>query len=215
MVPRIVITGAPGSGKTKLIERLKAEPLLDGFVYLPEAARQLLTERPELRGKWSQFHREIYALQTSRETAASGKPLITDRGTVDAYAFHPETLSEVGTSPEQEYRRYSLVIQLGTAASIATREWKTDDIRRESREEAMEIEKAITGAWQGHPNYRFVPAAMQIDDKYTALWRLIRESLTADQTVKQATNQAVNQAAKQVTKMVTKQSVDESEAETS
>ena len=187
MVPRIVITGAPGSGKTKLIERLKAEPLLEGFVYLPEAARQLLTERPELRGQWSRFHREIYALQTSREAAADGKPIITDRGTVDAYAFHPETLNEVGTSLEREYRRYSLVIQLGTAASIAKRRWKTDDIRRESREDALIIEKAITGAWQGHPNYHYIPAALHIEDKYVALWRLIRDSLGAKQGIDEST----------------------------
>ncbi|UCD65244.1 MAG: AAA family ATPase, partial [Candidatus Zixiibacteriota bacterium] len=51
MSPRIVITGAPASGKSELIERLKEEPSLGEFVFLEEIARQLLKEDPSYRGR--------------------------------------------------------------------------------------------------------------------------------------------------------------------
>ena len=98
MTTQIVLTGAPGSGKTALIERLRSDSAFGNFLFFDELARELLKQNPDYRTRWAEFHREIYRRQVGRENDAAGRPFITDRGTVDAFAFHPETLKEVGTT---------------------------------------------------------------------------------------------------------------------
>jgi predicted ATPase len=166
MEPRIVITGAPASGKTEFVERLKAEPQFGGFVFFDELARRLLSENPHYRHQAMSFHTEIYRRQTERETNTGGRPFVTDRGTLDAFAFHPEAMSAVGTSLEREYARYTAVIQLGSAAVLGETYYRRDEIRRESPEEALEIERAIRAVWSGHPVYQFLPARENYVEKY-------------------------------------------------
>lgn len=177
VTPRIVITGAPASGKSRFLERLADEPVCYGYILLEEAARLLLSTQPHLREDWAEFHRRVFGLQTAREGAVKGKPMITDRGTVDAFAFHPETLNDVGTTLEREYARYSTVIQLGSAAALADRPWQTDDIRSENRDEALRIEQAITNVWQGHPDFHFIAASTDIDEKYRQFLAVLRQCI--------------------------------------
>ena len=168
MTTQIVITGAPGSGKTALIERLRADAAFAGFLFFDELARELLEQRPDFRTRWAEFHQEIYRQQVGREDDAVGKSFITDRGTVDAFAFHPETLQDVGTTLEREYARYTAVIQLGTTARLGEQYYQTDAVRQESVYDALVIERALMTAWGKHPNYRFIDACDRWDDKVDA-----------------------------------------------
>lgn len=168
MTTQIVLTGAPGSGKTALIERLRSDTAFGNFLFFDELARELLKQNPDYRTRWAEFHREIYRRQIDRENEAAGRSFITDRGTVDAFAFHPETLKEVGTTLAQEYTRYTAVIQLGTTARLGEKLYQTDDVRQESLYDALVIERALMGAWGNHPNYRFIEACEQWDDKFNA-----------------------------------------------
>ena len=158
MITRLVITGAPGSGKTMCLEALKAEPQLSHFIFFDELARRLLVQMPSYRSNRTEFHREIYHLQTAREQNAGDRPFISDRGTVDAFAFHPETLFDVGTTLEREYGRYSAVIHLGSSARLGETFYHVDSIRTESMSDALAIEEAIGRAWSGHPQYEFIEA---------------------------------------------------------
>lgn len=164
MATRIVITGAPASGKSEFVERLKSQPAFSGFLFFDELARQLLIENPMIRQNWLGFHLEIYKRQSEREAEAAGQSFVTDRGTLDAFAFHFEAMQVVGTTIAREYARYDLVAHLGSAAALGEEFYRNDTIRTESKDEAMSIERAITRVWSGHPGYRFVPA--QVD--YTA-----------------------------------------------
>ncbi len=175
-VSRIVLTGAPGSGKTEFLRRLSAEPALAGFCFLEEQARRILIEQPEIRHDRSAFHKIVYQRQTAAEATAGERPFITDRGTVDAYAFHPDHLAEVGATLQREYARYTLVIHLGTAATLGSEFFVTDTVRHESAEEALEIERAHRAAWSGHPAYVYIPANPCIDAKYKQCRRLVLES---------------------------------------
>jgi len=161
----LVITGAPASGKSVCLERLKSHPTFTTFIFFDELARRLLEENPGYRNNWDAFHREIYRRQIQRENAAAGKPFVTDRGTADAFAFHPETAEAVGTSIEEEYLRYSAVIQLGSSASLGEPYYVQDDIRNESIADSLFIESAIAKVWQGHPGYYFLPAEKNFDVK--------------------------------------------------
>jgi predicted ATPase len=175
MIARIAITGAPASGKTKCLERLKADRVFVDFVFFDELARQLLQHDPGLRMKPTTFHREIYRQQTAREDAITGRPFITDRGTVDAFAFHPETLGDVGTTLEQEYARYTGVILLGSAARLGEAQYKVDDVRTESITDALIIEDALVRVWRQHPKYHFVEATSDWDEKFLYCRSLISQ----------------------------------------
>jgi predicted ATPase len=174
-----VITGAQASGKTTFFDRLKKDPAFSGYLFFDELARQLLHENPAYRLAKSEFHQEIYRRQVAREKAARGKPFISDRGTVDAFAFHPEAAAQVGTTIKKEYARYTGVIQLGTAAALGSDYYHQDDIRCESADEAMAIERAITRVWRGHPGYHMIPAQPDVEAKYNEFMEAISAISTA------------------------------------
>jgi predicted ATPase len=158
MTARIVLTGAPASGKTIVFEKLKNDPDLVDFVFLEELARKLLIENPSYRQNWPAFHLEIYRRQVAQEQIAGNRPFITDRGTVDAFAFHPETVHDVHTTLKQEFARYTAVLHLGTAAALGEEYYVRDDIRNESISDALAIEKAIEHVWKEHHGYHFLAA---------------------------------------------------------
>jgi len=165
MAIKIVLTGAPASGKTDIFQRLEVSADYATFVFLEEQARRLLTNNPEYRNDWPAFHREIYRRQVLQEQDLTGRSFVTDRGTVDAFAFHPETVADVGTSIPAEYARYTDVIQLGTSAALGEAFFPRDAIRTESMEDALAIEAAITDVWKRHPGYRFFPAEVDYEVK--------------------------------------------------
>ena len=173
MVPRIVITGAPSSGKTEFFERLRSHSAFSEIHFINELARRLLTENPEYRKNWSGFHRELYNKQVERERRAHNRPFITDRGTADAFAFHPETMSEVGTTLANEYQRYSAVVQLGTSAILGEEFYQCDSIRNESISRALAIEQAIANVWRRHPGYHFVKAEIDFKKKFRTFLKLV------------------------------------------
>ena len=166
MVEKIVITGAPASGKTDFLNRLKNDRNFTKFTFFDELARKLLDENPKYRSNWGQFHRDIYNLQTEREDNLEVKIFITDRGTVDAFAFHPETMIDIGTTLKTEYKRYDAVIQLGSAANLGEKYYRKDNIRLEKPDEALEIERKIKNIWKNHPNYVFIETEVDINNKY-------------------------------------------------
>ena len=165
-MPRIVITGAPSSGKTTFFERLKDHPAFKDFLFFEALARQLLAENPEFRSNWSGFHIELYRRQAAREEEAGDRPFITDRGTVDAFAFHRETMTKVGTTFETEYQRYSAVVQLETAAALGNLFYRCDNIRNEPLSEALAIEQEIKKVWYRHPRYSYVKAEVDFEKKF-------------------------------------------------
>lgn len=176
-VCRIVITGGPGSGKTDFFGRLKGDAALTGFLFFDELARRILAANPELRNDLPTLHRMIYTQQVEREDTAEAQPFVTDRGTVDAFAFHPETMVDLGTRLEVEYRRYTAVIQLGSAAGLDEKHYRRDDIRNETPAEALEIEGTIRKVWRDHPNYTFVPAVDNLEEKYDRFRGLVAEEI--------------------------------------
>ena len=172
--PRIVITGAPASAKTEFIEWLKVMPEFSKFTFFEELARKLLGENSSGRDNPEVFHRRIYNIQTRRESELGERPFITDRGTLDAFAFHPESINLIGTTFEREYRRYSAVMHLGTAATLGEKFYSQDDIRTDSIEEALKIDKALSEIWSGHDTYNYIAAEIEIERKFSQFIALLR-----------------------------------------
>jgi len=172
--PRIVITGAPASAKTEFIERLKNLPEFSHFAFLEELARKLLSQKSDYRHDPVIFHCHIYDFQVEREEQLNGRPFITDRGTVDGFAFHPGSIKTLGTTLEKEYQRYTAVIQLGSAAKLGRKFYQTDDVRKETLDEALHIENAMTKAWQGHNAYKYVEPSANIEKKFDKFVQLLK-----------------------------------------
>ncbi len=169
----IVLTGAPASGKTACFEALRIDPQFSGFVFFDELARQLLQENPKYRFHTDDFHREIYKLQIKREDEIKEKPFITDRGTLDGFTFCPELISEMDTTIEREYQRYTTVIQLGSTAILGEEYYRKDVIRTEPIERVLELEKATTKIWGKHPNFVLLPAEADFEKKLLKLKKIM------------------------------------------
>jgi len=179
MPHKIVITGAPASGKSEFIERLKEEPEFADFVFLEEVARKLIEEDPSYRSRRAEFHHEVYRRQTAQEDRLTDRSFITDRGTVDAFAFHPETAGHYHTTIEDEYRRYDAVILLGSTAAMGAPFYRQDNVRTESPEEVMALEEATINVWKGHRNFVEIKAETDPEIKYRRLRETLLEIIRA------------------------------------
>lgn len=171
---RLVLTGAPGSGKTSVLNLLAANPAFSWLTFLPELARHLLNLDPTYRNRWDEFHLELYKQQVEREHHLQARPFVTDRGTVDAFGFHPESLHKVGSTLEREYARYTQVLMFETSAHLGASYYQMDTVRQESIEDALAIERALIRAWGGHPNYMLIPATPDFEQKCRSVVTLIR-----------------------------------------
>ncbi len=160
MSHRIVFTGAPGSGKTAILTWLRTRASFREWVTFPELARQLLELDPGWRDRWHEWHREIYERTIAREAAIGDRSFLSDRGTVDTFAFHPETVADRGTSLEREYARYSTVVLLETAAHLGPSIYAPDAIRTEDATEAIRLEQLHKRVWLGHPDLIIVPTSV-------------------------------------------------------
>lgn len=169
-IPKIVITGPPCSGKSKILAAIKQK--IPQLHCVPEVASIIMGElgvvpdKDELNNV--SFQKTIYSVQdifeaTSVEFAiASGKAgCVLDRGTVDNLGYFPGGLvnfvRQLRTTLEHEYRRYQAVICLQAAPrNVYEIEKSNNPNRTENYEKVCELEKEMIKAWQGHPGFHFV-----------------------------------------------------------
>jgi len=183
---KIVLTGAPGSGKTT-IARTLAEARPDSYLHVPEAATQTYTA---LMTRWDKLddagrrdaQLRIYTLQISQEAAsieqARGRVILLDRGTIDGAAYWPdgperywETLQ---SSHARELSRYDLVLMLESVAALGQYDGdKSNSTRFESAQESLENAKVLEKLWNPHPNLIRIAATRDLPDKLAAVERAI------------------------------------------
>ena len=168
---RVVLTGGPGAGKTAVLELIRASFCVHVKI-LPEAAGVIFgggfpraADGEALRAA----QRAIFYVQRELEAAAdSDNPAIVlcDRGTVDGAAYWPgpdDLWSAVGTTLDDQLRRYDAVIHLRTPA-LDFGYNQQNPLRTESAAQAADIDARIAQVWEGHPR-RFViePSAVFLD----------------------------------------------------
>lgn len=175
-IKRIVITGGPCGGKTTTLKVLPKYLKNLGYsvIIVPEIATEFLNNGISTDEEGLDpldFEEQILKEQLSREERylemarklKTKRPVIvvSDRGTMDGAAYLErgdfETIvHRLGyIIPQINSERYDGVFHLVTAA-IGAEEFYTRDnnkIRKESLEEARELDLRTRSAWETHPNF--------------------------------------------------------------
>ncbi len=186
---RIVLTGGPGGGKTTAADLFRRE-LGDVVTGVPEAATILFAggfPRLDERLARENTQRTIYYVQRGLESVCSASTeasiLLCDRGTVDGAAYWPESggafFDAVGTTHEEELRRYYAVVFFESAAVGGFDQRSGNPIRNESLNEAARLDTRLREVWAKHPRFVFVGHRASFFDKLTAGLHALREITTA------------------------------------
>ncbi len=164
---RVVLTGGPGGGKTTAADLFRRE-IGDQVVIVPEAATILFQggfPRSEEPAPARIAQTAIYHVQRHLEDIQAEvypeRTLLCDRGTLDGAAYWPdgdgEFLASLGSSIEEELARYDAVIFFETAAVGGIGIEGGNPVRKESLEEAVELDRRLRDLWSRHPRFIFVP----------------------------------------------------------
>jgi predicted ATPase len=199
MVTKMVLTGGPCAGKTSCLRAIRAR-FGERVVTVPEAATLLLDsgfpspghERIRARRlEWIRaFQREILSLQQIIEDKwerlahnCGARLLVCDRGLLDGAAYWPEGrqgfLSYFGLSLEQCFERYHTVYHLQSLAASHPHLYGTRDnpIRYEDATEALQVERSVRNAWDGHPNVVVFSPEAEPQAKIDRLLEHLQQSL--------------------------------------
>ena len=193
---KIVLTGAPGSGKTSAVRALAHDPEFcrqtGGVTPVSEAATATYAR---LGTRWDRLdtagrrdvQRAIYRLQLDHEAAAEqaaraagGRLVLLDRGTIDGGAYWPAGPAgywrELGTTAAAELARYDAVVLLETAAAVGAYDGEsTNAVRFEDAAAAVENGRLLAELWSAHPRVSHVPAAATFAAKLSAVRRAVLE----------------------------------------
>ncbi|WP_217924465.1 AAA family ATPase [Miltoncostaea oceani] len=182
-VPEIILTGGPCAGKSSALSYL-SERLSDwGFRPLvipematflisnayPDIARMMETDWPRFiafQGSLVRMQRAVRAEYLRiAETFHDQRPVIlADRAEIDGMAFigkeqFCEVLAAEGLTLAQIRDSYTAVFHLTTAADGAREHYTlaNNTARRESAEQAIEVDRRTLQSWVGHPHLRVIP----------------------------------------------------------
>ncbi len=188
-ITKIVITGGPCAGKSTAMSRIQEEFTQMGYtvLFVPETATELITGgvAPWTCGTNAQYQECQLKLQIEKEkifeqaarTMPADKVLIVcDRGTLDNKAYMDNlefagALKSVDSNEVELRDNYDAVFHLVTAAKGAVEFYTTDNnpARKETPEEAAEIDDKLIAAWTGHPHLRVIDNASSFDEKIKKL----------------------------------------------
>jgi predicted ATPase len=181
---RIVLTGGPGAGKTAVLELIR-QSFCEHVKVLPESAGIVFGGGFPRDGKaelQKAAQRAIFYVQRELENAANADNpavILCDRGTVDGAAYWPgpeDLWSAVGTTFDEQLRRYDAVIHMRTPAAQSG--YKRDNpLRIESAAEAAAIDNRIAELWQRHPLLFTVDASPDFLDKAARVLDVLRDQL--------------------------------------
>lgn len=188
-VPKIVLTGGPCSGKSKLLEIIKQQ-MESRVRCVPEVATMLM-EQLEIQpfSNHYRFTLDQYRIQkileaTSESQAANeGKSaVILDRGNPDGAAYTKRGWKDFcaicHTEKEEELNRYQMVICLDVPEKdIYEMHKKNNPARRETWEEALALEKKTKAVWSEHPNFYSVENCGSWEEKEAKVLQIIKQFL--------------------------------------
>lgn len=181
---RIVLTGGPGAGKTAVLELVR-QYFCRNVKVLPESASIVFGggfPRGEASEARRAAQRAIFFVQRELEAVADADDpavVLCDRGTIDGSAYWPgpdQLWTSVGTTREEQLRRYCAVLHLRTPLSTAGYNHQ-NPLRTESGAEAAVIDARIAEAWAGHPRRFFVEPTPDFLAKARSALAILRDQM--------------------------------------
>jgi predicted ATPase len=186
---KIVITGAPGAGKSVITAEIVRRDMR--LVLVPEAATEIYTR---LGTTWDRLNllnrreaqRMIYRLQSEQEARIAAenptKHLLLDRGTIDGAAYWPDGADaywrDLKSSVDAELKRYDLIIMLETAAALGIYDGAgSNKVRFEDAAGAIDAGRKLLHLYQKHPRVRHVAAFANLEDKIRATMQNVDDAL--------------------------------------
>ena len=191
-ITKIVITGGPCAGKTTALSWIQnafAESEYD-VLFVPETATELIgggvapwtcrtnSDYQHCHMRF-QLEKEKVFEQAARVMKKDKVLIVCDRGALDNKVYMDEdtfasVLRFVGASEVELRDQYDAVFHLVTAAKGAEEFYTTSNnkARKESIEEAAEMDDKFIAAWTGHPHLRVIDNTTEFEDK---MKRLIAE----------------------------------------
>ena len=150
MIKKIVITGAPSTGKTSLIHKLQQE----GFICIPEISREIVSQQIAIEGEalpWKNlaaFSKQVAVLRKAQFiNATKNSTHFFDRGLIDVVAYMnidkleiPEFISDF----LNKNKYHSTVFITPIWEEI----FENDRERKENIEQAILIEKQLKKCYQ-------------------------------------------------------------------
>lgn len=175
-ITKIVITGAPCSGKTTLVNKVVEHYKNKGLnvILCPEIATVVINNGFD-RTQIPAFEMEIFKVQKEMEQKlideAEAKGLdnvlmLCDRGITDCFSYVPDRAyfeSMVGATYCSTWSRYDAVIMLETTAVNGFIE--NSDIRIETIEDALKDQEKLQEVYVGHQHLRFIKVCDKVEDK--------------------------------------------------
>ncbi len=165
---KIVVTGGPCAGKTKLMSALKNKPVPDGYqlFFIPEIATELMESGLSYKQNRVEFQKAALHLQLEKEkiienyinnvcSSDATCVIICDRGALDGRAYCSSEEWAAITKAESVYahhliNRYDAIIHLDTAALLEDPSFYTNKSnlhRSETRAEAILLNLAVKMAY--------------------------------------------------------------------
>ncbi len=191
-ISKIVVTGGPCAGKTTAMSWIQNAFTRLGYnvLFVDETATQLITggAAPWLSESNRDFQTELIRLQKAKERAfeqiaarmKGDKALIVcDRAVMDNRAYMTDVeyswvLRQLGQSEIELRDSYDAVFHLVTAANGAEAYYTVENnrARRETLQQARELDDKLISAWTGHPHLRIIDNSTDFEQK---MLRLIKE----------------------------------------
>ncbi len=191
MVHKIVLTGGPCAGKSTALSWLQNEFSKRGYCVLiiAETATELILAGAGMNVFDSgNFEKNILKLQVEKEKLFEAAIknidkynkflIICDRGIMDCKSYLTELqfkncLNELNLNETQVRDSYDAVFHLVTAAKGAEKFYNFDNpARRESLDEAIEMDDKTVKSWIGHPHLRIIDNSTDFENK---MKRLLKE----------------------------------------
>ncbi|MBQ7505361.1 MAG: AAA family ATPase [Ruminococcus sp.] len=189
-IPKIVLTGGPSGGKSHALKMLKIKLDACGIkvFIVTEAATGLLNDGYSRESSGYDFQLAIARYQLEKEHEAQQKApkenavIICDRGLMDSRVYLDDAdflrfKSELGMSEVDLRDSYDAVFHLDSTAVDENTDYKNNEVRDESRNEAKDINERSLRAWCGNPHYRVIPVCDSVDEKLDILLKEVKAFL--------------------------------------
>lgn len=193
-LPRIVVTGAPGSGKTTTVNTLRKElghlilcapevatPLITQLGITPDTPWKELPAHPRFQEAMHDIQKTLEDLSDEVARQTGRKAVLLDKSRIEmaAHILNSEISVAEGRefykkmfsrTVEDVYRDYDLVLFLELPEEKIFDEIRANNPARPSSYAGQQIiGERVREVWKDHPNFRIISSFEKWEDKFNAI----------------------------------------------